>query len=152
METFFRFDNVQEDDCIKPTIVYSAYFEIPCSTKGHDYTDAQDGPIYFCSGAYNELDYDESIQQSKVLYTKMYPEDEFLPKAPEPEEIIIGDEDESNPTVNLGVLADLVDKPENKDDTGSAEELTNESSVRDEVQRNDSKAETGEEPKSNEDS
>lgn len=38
----------------------------------------------------------------------MYPDDEFLPKAPEPEEIIIGDEDETNANVNLGVLADLV--------------------------------------------
>jgi len=38
----------------------------------------------------------------------MYPNDEFLPKAPEPEEIIIGDEDETNSSVNLGVLADLV--------------------------------------------
>lgn len=39
----------------------------------------------------------------------MYPEDEFLPKAPEPEEIIIGDEDPADGTVNLGVLADLVE-------------------------------------------
>lgn len=44
----------------------------------------------------------------------MYPEDEFLPKAPEPEEIIIGDEDGADGTVNLGVLADLVDEAESQ--------------------------------------
>lgn len=39
----------------------------------------------------------------------MYPGDEFLPKAPEPEEIIIGDEDATEGNVNLGVLADLLE-------------------------------------------
>lgn len=68
-----------------------------------------------------ELDYDESIRQSRLLYAKMYPDDEFLPKAPEPEEIIIGDEDGSDGNVNLGVLADLIEEKlttaESKDDT-----------------------------------
>jgi hypothetical protein len=59
-----------------------------------------------------ELDYDESIRQTKLLYEKMYPNDEFLPKAPEPEEIIMGDEDGTDGSVNLGVLADLVDENE----------------------------------------
>lgn len=57
-----------------------------------------------------ELDYDESIRQSRLLYAKMYPDDEFLPKAPEPEEIIIGDDDGSDGNVNLGVLADLIEE------------------------------------------
>lgn len=60
---------------------------------------------------FNELDYDESIAQARKLYEKMYPDDEFLPKAPEPEEII-GDEDPADGTVNLGVLADLVESEE----------------------------------------
>lgn len=37
-----------------------------------------------------------------------------MPKAPEPEEIIIGDEDGADGTVNLGVLADLVDEAESQ--------------------------------------
>lgn len=57
-----------------------------------------------------ELDYDESIRQSRLLYEKMYPGDEFLPKAPEPEEIIIGDEDATEGNVNLGALADFVEE------------------------------------------
>lgn len=67
-----------------------------------------------------ELDYDESIRQSRLLYSKIYPEDEFLPKAPEPEEIVIGDEDGSDGNVNLGVLADLIE--ENKIDEAQPEE------------------------------
>ncbi|XP_070498975.1 rab proteins geranylgeranyltransferase component A [Chironomus tepperi] len=107
IDTFFREDYSSEDDT-KPTVIYSAYFEIPSSIKGHNYVDSQNGPIFYCCGPFAELDYDESIRQSRLLYAKMYPEDEFLPKAPEPEEIIIGDEDDTNASVNLGVLADLV--------------------------------------------
>lgn len=70
-----------------------------------------------------ELDYDESIRQAKLLYEKMYPDDEFLPKAPEPEEIIIGDEDvEGN--VNLGALAGLVDEKVEKASEAKADEST----------------------------
>jgi hypothetical protein len=104
-----------EDDS-KPTILFSAYFEIPSSIKGHDYVSAQSGPIYTSCGAFAELDYDESIRQSRLLYSMMYPDDEFLPKAPEPEEIIIGDDDgDREGNINLGILADLV--PESKEDT-----------------------------------
>ena len=33
--------------------------------------------------------------QAKSIFSKLYPEDEFLPRAPDPEEIIIGDVDEN---------------------------------------------------------
>lgn len=72
-----------------------------------------------------ELDYDESIRQTKLLYEKMYPGDEFLPKAPEPDEIIIGDEDATEGNVNLGALADLIDdKPSIDDESSTATEVT----------------------------
>lgn len=112
VETFFREDvkaETDEDDS-KPTIIFSSYFEIPSSTKGNDSAKDQSGPIYTSCGPFMELDYDESIRQAKLLYEKMYPGDEFLPKAPEPEEIIIGDEDATDGNVNLGALADLVDQ------------------------------------------
>ena len=42
-----------------------------------------------------ELDFDLAIQQAKDIYSGMFPEDDFLPRAPDPEEIIFGDEDQS---------------------------------------------------------
>jgi hypothetical protein len=75
----------------------------------------QTGPIYSCCGPFIELDYDESIRQSRLLYEKIYPGDEFLPKAPEPEEIIIGDEDATEGNVNLGALADFVEDEGDKE-------------------------------------
>lgn len=128
-DTFLKHDdnNTGDDDDTKPTILYSAYFEIPSSVKGHDYLSHQNGPIYTCCGTFLELDYDESIRQSRLLYSKMYPDEEFLPKAPEPEEIIIGDED-ANSSVNIGVLADLITEntkniPENTEVDTNAESI-----------------------------
>lgn len=107
----------------KPTIIYSAYFEVPSSLNEFDYVEKQEGPIYQCCGPFMELDYDESIRQSKLLYQKMYPEDEFLPKAPEPEEIIIGDEDLDNANLNLGVLTDLVNDITDNESKDQEQEL-----------------------------
>lgn len=95
---------------MKPTILFSSFFEVPSSDKTVESFENQSGPIYTCCGPFMELDYDESIRQTKLLYERMYPGDEFLPKAPEPEEIIIGDEDATEANVNLGVLADLIEK------------------------------------------
>ncbi|CRK98236.1 CLUMA_CG011599, isoform A [Clunio marinus] len=131
VETFFREDypSENEDDDTKPTIIFSSYFEVPSSVKKSYTTETQNGPIYKCCGAFMELDYDESIRQSKELYEKMYPDDEFLPKAPEPEEIIMGDEDATEGNVNLGVLADLVDSEEKDDEKKETPEKEENSEV-----------------------
>lgn len=34
--------------------------------------------------------------QAKAIFKSMYPDDEFLPRAPDPEEIIIGGDDEES--------------------------------------------------------
>lgn len=39
--------------------------------------------------------------QAKRLFAKMYPNDEFLPRAPDPEEIIIGEDDEPTDGSNV---------------------------------------------------
>lgn len=109
INNFFRNDADPSEDFSKPTILYQTYFEIPSSVRNGNLSENQNGPIFTCCGPFSELDYDESILQSKLLYEKMYPDCEFLPKAPEPDEIIFGDEDPAEGNVNLGVLADLVD-------------------------------------------
>lgn len=125
-----------DEDNSKPTLLFSSFFEIPSSTKGVNASESQQGPIYTCCGPFVELDYDESIKQSKLLYEKIYPGDDFLPKAPEPEEIIIGDEDATEGNVNLGALADLVEQNteiknhvEPTDDAQPAETTTSKNSV-----------------------
>ena len=48
--------------------------------------------IHFCNGPYYELDYDLTIDHARTICKLLYPDDEFLPRAPDPEEIIIGGE------------------------------------------------------------
>ena len=50
--------------------------------------------VYLCSGPRFELDYDASISHCRTTYEAMFPGEEFLPRAPEPEEIVIGDGDD----------------------------------------------------------
>ena len=107
MDLLFKtnFDPETEDDT-KPTLLYSLYFNIPCG----DTSSASDPQINYACGPSFEVDYDDTIRQSKLLFEKIYPNEDFLPRAPEPEEIIIGEESEGDVgVINLGVLADIID-------------------------------------------
>ncbi|GAB0096078.1 Rab proteins geranylgeranyltransferase component A [Sergentomyia squamirostris] len=72
----------------KPRILFSLYFTIPQCYKCDNYDKLPAG-INLACGPYLELDYDTSIIQGRELFTKIYPDDEFLPRCPEPEEIIL---------------------------------------------------------------
>lgn len=121
VNVLFKETRENEDESI-PLIIYSAYFNIPSSSESNS---SSEGPIYSCCGPFYELDYDETIKQSQNLYETIYPNEEFLPRAPDPEEIIFGDdkddEDVNVSKVNLGVLADLLNKNEENEEKLNAE-------------------------------
>ena len=53
--------------------------------------------LYLTSGPRFEVDYDQTIENAKNIYQSMFPEEPFLPRAPDPEEIILDfPNDESN--------------------------------------------------------
>lgn len=80
------------------------YFNIPSCAQCTESVKIPSN-CYVACGPYFELDYDESIRHAKHIFKRIYENDEFLPRAPDPEEIIIeGD----NPTDPLpSVLAEL---------------------------------------------
>ena len=45
--------------------------------------------LYLTSGPQFEVDYDQTIENAKNIYQSMFPEEPFLPRAPDPEEIIL---------------------------------------------------------------
>lgn len=78
-----------------PKILWSLYLSVPDS---NDLDLCKNTPknLFICPGPDLDLDYDQSIKKAKAIFTAMYPSDEFLPRAPDPEEIILGDDgDES---------------------------------------------------------
>jgi len=49
--------------------------------------------LWGASGPVAELDFDVAIEQARKIYSGMFPGEEFLPRAPDPEEILLGGED-----------------------------------------------------------
>ena len=47
--------------------------------------------LFLTCGPHFELDYDVTIERAKKIFEEMFPEEPFLPRAPDPEEIILDD-------------------------------------------------------------
>lgn len=119
------FENTQENTV--STILYQLYFTIPacvsCNHRQHDFeTSKLPGNLHLACGPLLELDYDESIARAQRIFKDIYPEEEFLPRAPDPEQIIIGDEeDQQQPGAGAGP-GQQPEKEEPKDKVESGRE------------------------------
>jgi len=74
-----------------------------------------------------ELDFDLAIEQARKIYSGMFPEDEFLPRAPDPEEIIFGDEEptQENDEDSAAAVTDVENENEDcKTSTKNNEEFS----------------------------
>jgi len=76
------------------SVLYSASF-IQISRTGNSSTSLEN--VYRAGGPQPELDFDTAVQQGLEIYTAMFPDQPFLPRAPDPEEIIIGEEEDKEP-------------------------------------------------------
>lgn len=86
------YENTEEKNI--STILYELYFNIPaCVACQHGSSlDSLPQGVHLACGPLYELDYDESIARARAIFKDIYPEEEFLPRAPDPEEIIIGED------------------------------------------------------------
>ncbi|KRT80051.1 hypothetical protein AMK59_8370 [Oryctes borbonicus] len=88
------FQSEKEDSDVKdnrPQVLWSFYYSAPDT----NHTDLrQDVPenVFLCPGPDSDLDIDLSIKKAKEIFNSIYPDVEFLPRAPDPEEIIIGED------------------------------------------------------------
>ena len=73
------------------SLVYSLSFTH--SNNGHNGETMPGSNIWTAAGPAHELDFDIAIEQAKEIYKGMFPGEEFLPRAPDPEEIAFGDEE-----------------------------------------------------------
>ncbi|XP_015177725.1 PREDICTED: rab proteins geranylgeranyltransferase component A 1 [Polistes dominula] len=84
-------DYEPNEEDLKPQILWSLYLNLPASDI--KLNDTAPSNIYLCSGPDLELDFDFAVDQAKEIFKSMYPDDDFLPRAPDPEEIVLeGDE------------------------------------------------------------
>lgn len=96
------------------------YFNIPQCLKCQHSDGENRANVHIACGPFFELDYDESIRQAKLMFNEIYPNDEFLPRAPDPEEIIIEGDVAPTTDTNDPSLVDGVDTAaETENDSGN---------------------------------
>ncbi|KAG8229783.1 hypothetical protein J437_LFUL005864 [Ladona fulva] len=71
----------------KPRVLWSMFFNSP-ETSSCDLASDAPANVFLCSGPDYDLDFEFAAKQ---IFEKMYPGCEFLPRAPDPEEIIVDD-------------------------------------------------------------
>ncbi|KAL7289860.1 hypothetical protein TKK_0016258 [Trichogramma kaykai] len=78
-----------------PQVLWSLYLNLPAS----DIKLSESAPnnIHLCSGPDLNLDFDFAVNQAKEIFKSMYPDEDFLPRAPDPEEIILEGEEAPGP-------------------------------------------------------
>lgn len=101
------FDTSPEgEDKSKPKALYILYFNVEDTTQAPLNENCPPGLILVSSpGPY--LDYEHPVSEAKEVFHRMYPNEEFLPRAPDPEEILL--EHENNPG-DHGPLTEDVEK------------------------------------------
>jgi len=84
-------DIMKDEGIIKEEeLVYSLTFT-QVGSKGGEKTKLEN--MWGASGPVAELDFDVAIEQAREIYKGMFPGEDFLPRAPDPEEIILGGEE-----------------------------------------------------------
>uniref|UniRef100_A0A023G972 Putative gdp dissociation inhibitor n=1 Tax=Amblyomma triste TaxID=251400 RepID=A0A023G972_AMBTT len=82
------------EDSSKPQALYVLYFNAEDTTQAPLNENCPPGLILVSSpGPY--LDYEHPVNEAREVFRTMYPNEEFLPRAPDPEEILL--EHENNP-------------------------------------------------------
>ncbi|XP_063695891.1 rab proteins geranylgeranyltransferase component A [Culicoides brevitarsis] len=97
----FTDDEQPLDDETIPTILWSCYFNIPRCVACENESKSASTNVKLACGPFFELDFDRSINQAKEIFAELYPAEDFLPRAPEPDEIICEGEDPTVPKIEL---------------------------------------------------
>ena len=99
-------NSLKSDDksITKPNILFSLYYSHVDSNKMIKYCQNLPDNLHIVSGSKVELDFDFHIEQAKTIFDKICPSEKFLPKPPDQEDIIFGEEDkgeiDNNPKEN----------------------------------------------------
>ncbi|KPJ00996.1 Rab proteins geranylgeranyltransferase component A [Papilio xuthus] len=80
-------DQTEETD--KPKCLWSLFYNVK-DTSGAAGSAA--AGVHVCSGPDAGLDFDRAVEQAEQIFKKICPGEEFLPRAPDPEEIVFEDD------------------------------------------------------------
>jgi len=98
-QTLFSKVGPNEENSSKPSVVWSAYFQVSSKYPGNA---ALPSNVHSVSGPNSRLDFSEAVSEARNLFSKVCPTEEFLPRAPDPEEIDFNYTDEGYTTEASG--------------------------------------------------
>ncbi|NWR66155.1 RAE2 geranylgeranyltransferase, partial [Bucorvus abyssinicus] len=109
----------ENEELDKPRVLWAVYFNMRDSSgvERNSY-DGLPSNVYVCSGPDPALGNDCAVKQAETIFREMFPEEEFCPPAPNPEDIIY-DEDEIVPEES-GFSNSPETKPESSAEEGSS--------------------------------
>lgn len=117
-------DDVDADEAI----VWRLFFSQPaCTQCNRSATEPLTEGVHYVCGPHFELDYDRSIEQARELFGRLYDGAEFLPRAPDPDEIIVAgseEDDEREATAESVTVDDIRESKEEVDAKPVADEIT----------------------------
>jgi len=78
---------------VKPLVASNLLYSLSWQQEEHLTSDCSTSLVntFFAAGPRHELDLTLAIEAARSVHKRLYPEEEFLPRAPDPEEILIGE-------------------------------------------------------------
>ncbi|CAH0392848.1 unnamed protein product [Bemisia tabaci] len=83
-------DSAEISENWKPRLLWALYYNV-LDTSPQFFSPSVPANVHLCSGPDGDLDFDASVNQAKSIFSRICPEEEFLPRAPDPEEIVLED-------------------------------------------------------------
>nr|XP_054752418.1 rab proteins geranylgeranyltransferase component A 1-like [Lytechinus pictus] len=110
VQTFFQFASKESGpsvDKAKPKILWSVFF------TQEDVTGVEDevlratmpGNVYVTAGAGGSIGFDHAVSQAKEIFDKLCPGEEFLPAAPDPDDLVFEDPNNEHTSQVLSVIS-----------------------------------------------
>lgn len=73
---------------ISESIVWSFYYHQLCGSEYEPVDTTGSNGLHITSPPSNDIDYEHNIKEAELIFSRMCPDQEFLPRAPDPDEII----------------------------------------------------------------
>ena len=105
---------------VKPLVARSLLYSLSWQQEEHLTSDCETSlsNTFLAAGPRHELDLTLAIEAARSVHRKLYPEEEFLPRAPDPEEILIGEGETG------GAVEDNKEEKESVEEKKCAEEMS----------------------------
>lgn len=92
------FRNASETESEKANVLFSYFFSHIDSgslVKEMEKNESKPANLHLVSGAKVCLDFDHHVKEAKRIFKEICPDQEFMPRPPDPEDIIIDDNEET---------------------------------------------------------